>query len=103
MRVTWGMRMNRAVDPRQLQLKIRVRAPKGTPRDDVLRTVLEAAESGVLTPGYQIHWIDWRKGREGTIENGGRIDRDVATELRNFVHALTDPHTHTDVNRVDDA
>lgn len=99
MRVPRDMHQMRAVDPRTLQLKIRVRAPKGTPRDDVLRVLLAAAESGVLPAGYTLHWIDWRKGTEGHV-NAGRLTRDLATELRAFVSALTDPHTHTDVNRV---
>lgn len=94
------MRVSRAVDTRQLQLKIRVRAPKGTPRDEVLRVLLDAAEQGVLPPGYTIHWIDWRKGTEGHV-NAGRITRELAVELHGFVAALTDPHTHTDINRVD--
>lgn len=94
-------RERRTLDPRVLQLKIRVRAPKGTTREELLAAIEDAALTRVLAPGFTVHWIDWRKGEGGTA-NEGRITQALADELHAFYFALTAPETRVRVERVED-
>jgi hypothetical protein len=101
MRITRAQRESRRIDRRRLQLKIRVLAPKGTPKDVVIDTMLAAAERGILPKGYQIRWIDWEKGEEGTA-NAGKLSTHLAQELHGFFLALSDPKTRLKVKAVED-
>lgn len=107
------MRERRKVDPRVLQLKIRLRAPRGYPADALLADVQEAAETG-LSPawaaslpavkrwkaGEWVGWIDWRKG-EGAFANSGTLTEETRKELRAFWGALTYPTTRLKIGRAE--
>lgn len=98
MKVTRAMRTARTVDPRVLQLKIRIQAPAGTTREQLLHTLETAIATGTLPDGWAIHWIDWRKGTGGTA-NSGTIRDDALTALKDFWLAIRHSGTEIRVER----
>lgn len=97
-RISRAQRTARTLDPRVLQLKIRIRAPRGTTRAELLEELERAMHLGYLSPGWAVSWVDWRKG-EGRHENTGQLSGDLVRELRVFYDAITSPATQLRVER----
>lgn len=89
--------MAKTRDPRPLMLKLRVIAPAGQTRQQVIDTLLEAARTGELPDRWKLRWMDWGKGTEGVAT--GRMTTHLLTELQLFVAALTHPHTRLRAER----
>lgn len=91
----------RRIDPRSLQLKIRVRARKGliTSKEDLIDAIESTIATGIVPDGIEIHWIDWRKG-EGSSSKSGRLTDELATELAAFWLAISHEDTATLLRRV---
>jgi hypothetical protein len=113
-KISRAMRERHSVDPRVLQLKIRLRFPKGATREVILAAVERAAETGEAPlwaarlpatadwrAGEWVAWIDWQKG-EGASANAGRLTVEAQQELRAFYLALTHPATRLRVERAQD-
>lgn len=79
--------MPRKRDKRPLHLKIRVLAPKGATRNDVLRVVKRAASTGFLEAPYQLRWLDWTKGSSGRASSG-HIEPLMQEQLESFALAM---------------
>lgn len=98
--------MGRTKDPRPLQLKLRVLAPAGTTRAELLAAMDAAVTTGVLPDGFALRWIDWRKaekGRRGAEQRAEGVitDTDVLSALKGFWGAMTHPTAHVRVNKVE--
>jgi len=79
-------------DIRPLQLKIRVVLTQRMTKDQARALLERAVSSGVVPPGIEIRWIDWRKGEHGQA-NTGRIPEPVHDELRAFYGAIIQGET----------
>ena len=84
------------MDPRRLQLKIRVTARKGIikAKEDLIDAIESTIATGVVPEGITIHWIDWRKG-EGGEAGEGHITANIAKELEAFWLAVSHDDTET--------
>lgn len=80
--------MPRALDPRPLYLKFRIKLMVKMTRDEMLRELRRIARTGYSSGKIDVRWMDWQKGTEGQINEGRIADEDVLSELRLFYGAL---------------
>jgi hypothetical protein len=55
--------------------------------------VQQAVETGIVPPGIDILWLDWRKGDGASATSGEVMPENVRSALRRFYAALTDGET----------
>lgn len=80
----------RKIDPRPLQLKIRISARKGLiqTREDLLDLIESAIATHEVPEGVVIRWIDWKKGTGGKVRSG-HIEEEVVKALEEFWLAVS--------------
>lgn len=88
-------------DPRPLHIKIRLAARKGMikSQEDLIGIMQDIIESRVVPEGVVIHWIDWKKGKGGTA-NEGRITRDIANAIEDFWWSIVHEDSQVEIKKL---
>lgn len=89
----YGARPRSLVDARRLHLKLRVVLTRSMRAETARALVAQAVETGIVPPGIDILWLDWRKGDGGSATSGEVMPDDMRAALRRFYAALTEGET----------
>lgn len=89
----YGAKPRTLVDSRRLHLKLRVVLTHAMRAETARALVDQAVDTGIVPPGIDILWLDWRKGQGGTARSGEIMHSDMRKALRGFHAALTDGET----------
>lgn len=83
---------------RKLHLKIRVRLTEPMTRRDARDKLARTVRTGIVQPGIELAWIDWRRPRKaGRAAGGSYLGAEALDALREFYGALTHDDTRTRV------
>jgi hypothetical protein len=76
---------------RALNLKIRVVITKRMRKSDAIKRVRRSIDTGIIQPGIELAWIDWRTGKGARAKAGQYVEGEALNALVQFHNAIVHP------------
>jgi len=83
-----------------LNLKIRVRLTQPMLKSEAIKRMRRSIETGVIAPGIELAWIDWRTGKGASATEGEYVEGEALDALVAFHSAIISTETKTRIEVV---